>query len=592
MSGGFRNRINSLGNRLMISLMILVVFMGLISFYLYRNTYVRALEEAYDDFDVFSDDMGIRLEFSLDALEKAARQAGYNLSVQDYLFSESPELVISSQRSAASFLAVSFHPAVDCINLFLTGGGERYMRLNNSYINEYRTMLRQEGLENKVQLAKPRFIKANLGRAEETCYFYLYPIYGYSYSTQSNQILCTILFDARELIFPLQSRLTGKNILAVLFQNSVIYTSSPLTEEQRNCIVSLDQGAGQRVTVEGIPCLASCSTGRQADWKFVCLLPEDEIKAEARASLRGSILYIGAALFCILAILILVYFPTKRDLNRLTRGIRELELPRSRRDAFTGGAELTELKAVDQALSQTLARLDDSVTAYEESQRKAYEARLAKINAELLGYRSQINPHFLFNSMESLRSLATIEHAEKTAKMVSSMAGIFRYALQATMNVKLEEEVRNTEDYLQVMNTRFPDRYELHKEIPEEALKTEISSMVLQPLVENCVTHAFPPRQSPCVILLAAELTETDLRIRVRDNGRGMEPDRLRMLEEEIHKEEIIAQDARSIGLKNVCHRMELSYGEKFQMNFRSEPGVYMEVELVLPRLERRAEEI
>ncbi len=589
----FQRRINSLDTRLLIMLVILMVLMVLITFYLYRTTYVRVLNEAHEDFASLSEDMETRLDSSLQALKNAARQAGYNLSVQDYLFSASPELTISSQRSAIAFLSSSFKPGIPCLNVYLTGGGERYLRMNESYIDEYRAMLRQEDLETQIVLKSPRFVKANLGQGKETCYFYLYPIYGYSYSTISNQILCTILFDAHELILPLQSRLAETGTIAVLFQNSVIYSSSALSEEQHRSMISLSPGSSQRVAVEGVPCIASKSVSQNGDWQFVCLLPESEFTNAAFQSLWGNILYVGVALICFAAIVMLVILPTKRDLNKLMDGIQALEGQPPLQKSFVGGAKMTDLKAVDHALSQMVKRLNESGAAYEESQRKAYEARLAQTNAELLGYRSQINPHFLFNSMESLRSLAVLEHAEKPAAMASSMAGMFRYALQSPQTVSLAMEIQNAEDYLQVMNTRFQDRYELRKSLPDEALRAEISSMVLQPLVENCVTHAFPPRQSPCIIQLSATISEKTLRICVRDNGRGMEPEKLDLLSEEMHRTETITRDARSIGLKNVYHRLKLSYGEGFRMNLRAEPNRYMEIELMLPmRTERKNEDV
>ena len=577
-----RQQSHSLIFRLMCCLTILTLVMVLICFYVYHTTYGATLEAAYQDFYALSVSMGGQLEQSLDALNSAARLAGYNMSAQEFLMSAAPAVTISSFRSASSFLSLSFHPDFPCLNVFIQAANGRHLYQNNLYIDAYRAMLADQGLTDTVQVNNPYFVKANgFGTLSDTCFFYIYPVYWYHTTSIENQILCTVLFDAKSFVDHLPNA-SAMGTVCVLFQNMLIYSSADLTGDEADYVLSSAIGEEQSAIIQQADYLFTKTEQSSTGWQFAYLLPTKSIRMVAADSMRMGILFSGAALLGILSIMLVMFIPLNREVRGLVSDIEKLHLLRPGATPPLCRANLTELKLVANALNDMMLRLEASHAATQEQQQRAFDAQLAQKNAELIGYRSQITPHFIFNSLESLRSLAVINRDRTMASMISAMAGMFRYALHAPLVVPLSSEISNVNDYLTVMNTRFPGRYHLLCRLQPSLKNQQMLSMVLQPLTENCIRHAFPPKQSVCRIVIRALSRDGMASISITDNGRGVAQETLEQMERDMLSNEITAQTD-SIGLKNIYHRMQLTFGDTFRIRFRSRLGCYTQVILEVP---------
>ncbi|MEG1427566.1 MAG: histidine kinase, partial [Oscillospiraceae bacterium] len=208
------------------------------------------------------------------------------------------------------------------------------------------------------------------------------------------------------------------------------------------------------------------------------------------------------------------------------------------------------------------------------------EAKVAQNNAELIGYRSQINPHFLFNTLECMRSMAHIYRAEPIEHIVSSMAKMFRYSLYSPMQVTLEDELRHVESYVGVMNQRFLDKFHLKIQVPPETRRCTLVSMILQPIVENAILHGFPAKQKYCCISISATGSGDNWVIRMTDNGRGISKEKCREINEDLRlKKDDPHEEKSSISLRNIYRRMTLVTGGNFLMELRSRESFYTQVE-------------
>lgn len=192
--------------------------------------------------------------------------------------------------------------------------------------------------------------------------------------------------------------------------------------------------------------------------------------------------------------------------------------------------------------------------------------------AQLKYLQSQINPHFLFNSLNAGVQLAMMEDAEKTSIFVEKMADFFRYNVKkGSEDATLREEVEAVENYIYILNVRFSGEIHYTTDVDESVLDCRIPSMILQPIVENAVNHGIRNIDWEGRIHLCIRRKEEYIQISVKDNGKGISRERIRqILDGEITSEEE-AGDSTGVGMNNVISRLELYYGEKGLLSVQSQ---------------------
>jgi two-component system LytT family sensor kinase len=213
------------------------------------------------------------------------------------------------------------------------------------------------------------------------------------------------------------------------------------------------------------------------------------------------------------------------------------------------------------------------------------EARL-KQNEELLlqarmtALSSQINPHFLFNTLNTVTSLIRYD-PELARKVVRKLSSILRHLLRKQENfVSLREELNFVDDYLDIEVARFgPDKIQIAKELDEDTLEAYVPSMLLQPIVENSIRHGLAPKVDGGEICIRTARRDGRVVIEVEDNGVGMPPERITALETDGDL------TAKGIGISNVHERLRVLYGEDFRFDIHSVEGKGTFVRIDVPDL-------
>jgi len=215
----------------------------------------------------------------------------------------------------------------------------------------------------------------------------------------------------------------------------------------------------------------------------------------------------------------------------------------------------------------------------QEEQRQIAELRERTHIAQLRALHSQINPHFLFNSLNSIAQLIHVDPAKAEA-CVERLAEIFRYLLNRAEQefVPLSEELQMTNAYLEIERARFDERLRVETLVDPGALRQLIPNLVLQPLVENAVKHGLSRKVGPGTLRIAARLDDGMLTLVVGDDGLGMSSAVLADVFE------------RGVGLRNLRARLERLYGPAHLPEITSTPGGGTRVELKLPTTDRRPE--
>ncbi len=202
--------------------------------------------------------------------------------------------------------------------------------------------------------------------------------------------------------------------------------------------------------------------------------------------------------------------------------------------------------------------------------------------AELRALQAQINPHFLFNTLNTIEMLAMMEGARHTAQIVHSLAQILRHNLfSRTELTTLAGELESITHYLFIQQCRFGERLRVFQNIPPDLLETRIPALTLQPLVENAVVHGLEPLEGPGILEIIGEAVNDYITFIIRDNGVGIAEPRLNDLRSRIME---LKSNTDTLGLVNVQKRCRLLYGPGYGVTITSVLGKGTEVRLRLPK--------
>ncbi len=219
-------------------------------------------------------------------------------------------------------------------------------------------------------------------------------------------------------------------------------------------------------------------------------------------------------------------------------------------------------------------------------ERKLEEQGRLLLEARLDALQRQINPHFLFNTLNSITSLVRSE-PELAREMIVKLANILRVLLkEREAFVPFRDELAFTDDYLHIEVVRFGEKLKVVKEISEDTLDVVVPGMLLQPLIENSIKHGLEPRISGGTVTLRSRITPDGmLLVEVEDDGVGIAPER-----NDASPVSGIVPPGTGIGVKNVRERMEVMYGDKASVEINSRPGRGTKVSLLMPILDAHAE--
>lgn len=252
--------------------------------------------------------------------------------------------------------------------------------------------------------------------------------------------------------------------------------------------------------------------------------------------------------------------------------------------------------------SRYLNRTDEIGTLYNEynsmveslnaAVKQDYQNKLVNLDAQMKSLEARINSHFLFNTLESINSMAELEDNELIATMSQSLGNMFRYTLKTQSElVSVHDELHHVQDYVTIQRIRFDNRFQLIVDMDDSFRKELVLKLILQPLVENALYHGLKYCTCGDTISVSGKKEGDYLILHVRDNGIGMPAEQQKLLQARLMEEasftELGQRNKQSIGLKNIHSRIELYYGRGYGLTITSEEGIYTDVQIKLPALRR-----
>lgn len=210
-----------------------------------------------------------------------------------------------------------------------------------------------------------------------------------------------------------------------------------------------------------------------------------------------------------------------------------------------------------------------------------YETKVQKQQAELSYMRSQIDPHFLYNTLEVFRKMALEKDAPEAAQIAVDMGNIFRYSIKGDAVVPLADEIKIVRSYISIQEKRFQGKIKVFYMIPENLLQIPVMKMLLQPIVENAFYHGLEPKEEKGNLLLGVRQEGDFLVLMVKDDGVGIPAQKLEEIRNLLAAEHY--DTSRHVGILNTQARIRLGYGKKYGLTVESREGDGTTVTVYLP---------
>ncbi|SFB27067.1 two-component system, sensor histidine kinase YesM [Cohnella sp. OV330] len=368
-----------------------------------------------------------------------------------------------------------------------------------------------------------------------------------------------------ELDFPAQSRIyimDRSGTIVYSAEHALVGTKSALASESDEGILERSDG--------GVDLFGLLAPIKTADWRLVLEVPKTGLthRATALSQWSGIATIAGMTVMFLILVFVLLAFV----INGMNRRIKSVV-----KTIRTEGVEgLEEARTVTGGDFYLLERVvDHLVHRVKDLMEEAYRSKMLEREAELRALQAQINPHFLYNTLDTINWLAISRDADDISHMIESLSDYFRLSLnKGKDDVRVADELELARVYLEIQQNRFPSTFEFAIEAEPEANACIIPKLTLQPIVENALLHGIRKNKSKTgTICIRARLIGDELVIAISDDGIGMEEELAAGLLSESRPSQRSEGGGSSYGLFNVNERIKLMAGYEYGLTVLSRPG-------------------
>ena len=366
---------------------------------------------------------------------------------------------------------------------------------------------------------------------------------------------------------------TGELFLLMNREGEIVYPFSDTVPFSPSELLPLLISGETSVTLNGESYYLVSDTCVSGDLSMICLMAESHIDKEI-GHLGHSILMNGFILW--LFTVLLIYLLLRLLMSPLK--ILSLQMQRTGTGDFTTrvrGDGCRETHELSQSFNSMVCHIDKLIADNYIARLRANEARLAALEA-------QLNPHFLYNTLQAISTEALINDQPQIHKMITSLASNLRYSIKGNVMVPLRQEMKYTDNYVFLQKVRMGDALIFSSQIDPASLDCMIPKISIQTLVENSIIHGKSENQSSIRIEVPVKLCDDNLLITVKDSGCGISEAQLHKIYDEFASQKASGTDC-GIGLSNLYSRMQILYNRETKFVINTEEGKYTSISLTLP---------
>ncbi|EFM08770.1 integral membrane sensor signal transduction histidine kinase [Paenibacillus curdlanolyticus YK9] len=400
---------------------------------------------------------------------------------------------------------------------------------------------------------------------------------------QSSQNIGMVAFSVNET--DIRGYLKGLKGEVYLVDQAGTVVSSPtkamvgqsLSKESYMHSVSAGRNGQEIIEKNGRKWIVNYDTVQMNGWKIVQVVPYDTVFKEIYDIRHTNIILFILILIVFLLITMSIAYGISKPLKLLRKRMRELEDKGFHSTLSVSGPQ--EIASLIETYNKMVKEIRGLLIRVKEEYEQKEDMRFRALQA-------QINPHFILNTLNNIKWMAYIRNDGEVGDMLSNLGGILEGSVgRGSSLIPLRQELSYIENYVGLMKMKFPD-LTLEFDIAEEWMEQEVIQIMLQPIIENSLMHGIEPSNEAGRIMLQAQGDSGQFMLEVRDNGVGMDEERLKLIRERLAADATAAPPER-IGIKNVHDRIRLQYGDDFGIRIESMKDNGTRVQCILP-LKRR----
>ena len=408
-----------------------------------------------------------------------------------------------------------------------------------------------------------------------------------------------ILLIERRLISNLfiNNSITPNTEFFIVDNNDKIISASTIEYEGldiKSKIENLNSG-NESISYNNSQYLLKSSLVKELNWKVIAIVPEDELFKDGR-------IFSTITTVIIFIVFLIVFWVTLVFNLNITKPLILLADAFKR---FAGGdmktrlvfKEKNEITVIASSFNKMVEDINEMTSKIFDSQQKLFEIELEKKQFELSGLQSQINSHFLYNTLNTIRGMTLNNEKKETAKTIDKLVSFLRYSSSNDNYLSVRDEINHLNNYIAIQNARFGGRYKVITEIDNSFLDYKILKLILQPIVENAIVHGLNEKTGRGIIKIKINMRNDIFEISILDNGIGMKAEQLAYVQNTINKnsgDAITNQSVeikRSIGIINIHRRIQIYYGNKYGLTIKSWENKGTAVLIILPFKKQTGEE-
>lgn len=461
----------------------------------------------------------------------------------------------------------------------ITTNPEYYHNQKSNYLSEYMTESfvnpTYEGVWTPVQVLE--------NEDYSTVISYMHPLYDENTREFLGAVSIDVSYEAVHKMF-IVSSIQLKDRALIVDKNGNILLNYPHFTDFSSVLEKYpellkEETAEIRGEVFNQETFISSQTINRLDWKIIRLIEVEQVTSDVQ-NLSMWFRSLSILMACI-SVLYAVWY-TKlltKPLRKLVSACRQVEKGdlNVRVDVDTED----EFGHLGKTFNIMLEKLDEYFEHELEAEHKRSEMEFQILQA-------QINPHFLYNTLDSIKWLAVMQNVDNIAEMSTALINLLKYNLgKIEADTTLKDEIESVKNYIVIQKYRYGDIFAFTTDISEEAMECRVIRFILQPLVENCIIHGFNDMEEDYRIHVSADIYDGKLHVKVIDNGSGIDKIRKNELNEGIEKSKKFSH----IGVKNIRERVKLYFGDEYDLLYDSEPNFATIAELILPVIREDQEE-